>query len=83
MTPFLVGRFVRIPLAGLLTVSQAANYFVLSIPVGSVVGFVASGVYEPLARRRVDHLRAAGYCGLLFGWFAMCLCGLLVVFPLD
>jgi hypothetical protein len=81
MAALALGRIGRLPLAGLFTVSQAAGYFALSIPIGSVLGFVASGVYEPFARRPVDHLKAAGYAGLLFGWFTMCFCGLLVVIP--
>jgi hypothetical protein len=83
MASLAVTRIVRLVFAGLFTVVQAATYVALCIPIGSIVGFVAGAVYEPLSGRRVDHLRAAGYGGLLMGWFALVLFGFLVVFPLD
>jgi hypothetical protein len=72
---------MRVPLAGLLTIGQAAVYVSLSIPVGSVVGFAAAGFYEPFARGPIDAGKASVYGGMLLGWFMLCFCGFLVVFP--
>lgn len=63
---------MRLPLAGIIGVGQAAAYVGLSIPVGSVIGFAAAGLYEPIARRRIDNRAAAWYGGMLAGWFTLC-----------
>jgi hypothetical protein len=83
MSPLALGRIARLPFAGLFSVAQAATYVGLSIPVGSVIGFAAAGFYEPFAGRRIDHRKAAGYGGMLAGWFMLCFCGFLVIVPLD
>ncbi len=66
-------------IAALLTVWEFMGCVGGGVAVGFVLGFVASGFYEPFARGQVDHLKAAGYGSGLGGWFALVFCGFLAI----